>query len=400
MTSCPHNVEVTTHNLHFHDQASIYSVDSKDTIIATGGGDTDVRIWQVEKLAPKEQKFCYTHALTSSVKIHYMHTLSAHQRTVNCVRFGSDYLATCSDGGHVLVWDAHDLGRGLAHTVRAPDGDDAYEVAWGGKFLFVGLASGNVAVYEVEQPLDESGDKEDTGGCKTSSDTDTPGCKENNSYPNGGVSETKRAKVTRIEASSRVCVRHVHTMKVHSDIVQGLSFNPFYSVLATQSRDRTAKVLHFACRLTMLHRHETFGDQRTICTGKAFFKRLSFVKKNFLFLTQCREERNNVVFVYAYPFRSLYACIGTFDSAVQRVLEWGEYIVVVTARSLYVVEEVEGEYRTVFAVNNATFLPITDACVASGLFVVSSMDGFLASVRLSEAAEPSQQDICSQNDYK
>lgn len=398
MSSCPHNVEVTTHNLHFHDQASIYSVDSRDSMIATAGGDTDVRIWRVEKLVPKEQKFCYTHALTSSVKIHYMHTLSAHQRTVNCVRFGSDYLATCSDGGHVLVWNTHELGGGVAHTVRAPDGDDAYEVAWGGSFLFVGLASGNVAVYEVERLAGESGDEagpEDAA----QPDTDAAACKENSTCPNGGISGTKRAKITRMEASSPICVRHVQTLKVHSDIVQGLSFNPFHSVLATQSRDRTAKVLHFECRLAVLHRHESFGDGRTICTGKAFFKRLSFVKKNFLFLTHCREESSNVVFVYAYPFRSLYACIGTFDTAVQRVVEWGEYIVVVTMRSLYVVEETGGGYRTVFAINNATFLPITDACVASGLLVVSSMDGFLASVRLSEAAEPPQNGH-SQNDYK
>lgn len=392
MSSCPHNVEVSTHNLHFHDQASIYSVDSKDSIIATAGGDTDVRIWQIEKLAPKEQKFCYTHALTSSVKIHYMHTLSAHQRTVNCVRFGSDHLATCSDGGHVLVWDMRELGGGVAHTVRAPDGDDAYEVAWGAKFLFVGLASGNISIYEVERCRSESSDHAGYGDCEAQQGADAAACKKNSTGTNGSVLDTKRAKITRMEDSPEVCVRHVQTLKVHSDIVQGLSFNPFYSVLATQSRDRTAKILHFECRLTMLHRHESFGERRTICTGKAFFKRLSFIKKNFLFLAHCRNESSNVVLVYAYPFRSLYACIGSFDSAVQRILEWGEYIVIVTLRSLYVVEEADGGYRTVFAVNNTTFLPITDACVANGLFVVSSMDGFLASVRISEAVE-SPQDV-------
>ncbi|KAL0265958.1 UNVERIFIED_CONTAM: hypothetical protein PYX00_011675 [Menopon gallinae] len=362
MHPLPHKVEVTTHNLHFHDQASIYSVDSRDSTIATAGGDTDVRIWAVETLAPKSQQFCYTHALTSSVKIHYRHTLSAHQRTVNCVRFGGDYLASCSDGGHVLVWNTHEFEKDVAHTVRAPDGDDAYEIAWGGGVLFVGLASGNISVYEVA--AQECGD-----GGDASSGTDAAACKENDTCGNGSGGDTKRARITRIDALPQVRVRHMQTVRAHQDIVQGLSFNPHHSILATQSRDRTAKVFHFGCKLAVLHKYESFGDGRSVCAGKAFFKRLSFAKKNFLFLTHCCTGKRNAVFVYAYPFRSLYACIGPFDSAVQRVHDWGEYIAVITKRSLYVLDEADGAFRSVFAVNNATFLPITDACVAGGLLV-------------------------------
>lgn len=361
--SLPHNVEVTTHNLHFHDQASIYSVDSKGAFLATAGGDTDVRVWEVEKCKAKEQSFCHTNALSSSVKIHYRHTLSAHQRTVNCVRFGDRHLASSSDGGHVLVWRISEFAKDIAHTVRASDGDDAYEVRWSGALLFVGLASGNVSVYRVGEDSEEA--------------PETPARDSPNEDP-------RRARIVRM--SSDTCparIEHVQTVKAHSDIVQGLSFNPFHSVLATISKDRSFKTFHLGERLKMVHRGDSFGDKKFIAVGRSFFKRISFVGKDFLFLTNCVVDEKNVVLVYAYPFRSPCAQVGPFDSTVQCIFEWGRYVAIATKRSLYLVSGVGSDYRSVFAVNNLTFLPTTDTCVVEDVLFVSSLDGFLSSVRLS-----------------
>lgn len=395
------NVEVTTHNLYFHDQASIYSVDSKGSMIATSGGDNDVRIWEIERSAPKDQEFCYTNSLTSSVKIAYKHTLSAHQRAVNCVRFGDEYLASSSDSGHVLVWDISDFGKGLSHTVRSSDGVDVYEVAWHKSFLFVGQASGNISVYRV---MKREANKENEGiancgaapvgeilsNSQGTCQMEIPGEHGTNESEKGTLVpgraeglQSKRAKIIKLDEGLLIDVKHIQTIKAHSDIVQGLSFNAFHSILATQSKDRTVKVFHFGEKLTTLAKHEAFNDKKFIVVGKSFFKRLSFAKSNLLFLTHCCLDDANVVFVSAYPFNDLHARIGPFDSTVQRVFEWGSNIAVLTKRSVYLINEKDGVYSTLFCVSNATFLPITDACVADGMLLISSLDGFVSTIRLS-----------------
>ncbi|EPR78627.1 hypothetical protein SLOPH_1069 [Spraguea lophii 42_110] len=46
---------ITVHNLYFHDNASIYTIDSYKNIIVTGGGDKSIRIWRIYKNDKEEE---------------------------------------------------------------------------------------------------------------------------------------------------------------------------------------------------------------------------------------------------------------------------------------------------------------------------------------------------------
>lgn len=382
-----YKVELTTHNLHFHDQASIYSVDSKDRMIATAGGDHDVRIWLIEKLGCKNLDFCHTNALNSSVKIQYKYTLSGHTKMVNCVRFSDEYLASGSDGGAVLIWDINKFDKGLSHCVRKSDGDDVYEVAWHKNFLFLGLSSGQISVYKISKTCEDSRNEK-----SENNDNSHKFCileNEKIQIAEGEAEKNvleqtpkKKAKLITSKVDTSVNIEHVQTMKAHSDIIQGLSFNHFYSILATQSKDCTSKIFYFDQKLNFLCKNDNFNDKKIIFEGKSFYKRLSFVKKNFLFLPSCSLDNENVVFVYAYPFREIYSKIGPFDSAVQKVHEWQEGIVFITKKSCYLIREKDGTYESVFHITDTTFLPTTDACSIENLLIISSLDGFIASLRL------------------
>lgn len=326
-------IEVTTHNLYFHEEASVFTMHSNGRFIATGGGDKDIRLWTLEKDSPKNKEFCYSTAVSTSVRLRYHSVLSGHKRGVNCARFCGDLLASCSDGGEVIVWS-----NGVANVVRRPDGDDAYEVVWGAGHLFVGFSSGNISVFRIAAEGLSGGDGR-------------------------GVSAVQ-----------------VQRIKCHNDVIQGLAFNDSFGLLTSLSKDRTGRTFVFTDKLTQIEHMEYLDKDRLFSAGRGFFRRLSYSPDGrLLYLVCCH---SNTVVVLQYPFRMehVYARIGPLNSEPLRIICDGERLFVVTRKSLYLFVR----QMLVFCVDNISFMAVTDGCVVDGVCFLSSLDGFLASLRMGE----------------
>ncbi|KAK1347432.1 hypothetical protein CWI37_0265p0010 [Hamiltosporidium tvaerminnensis] len=515
------NVETTTHNLYFHDNASIFSIDvhHKENLIATCGSDKAIRIWKMEinsKLKQNEVtvdaqcrasneisikpeldnfieeeinstpsdekeessneisikpeldnfieeeinstpsdekeesnneisikpeldnfieednknsppnveikqepnssmnflqstgfKMKYFTAANSSLRFVYSKTLLNHSRSVNCVRFSicGKYLASCSDGGEIVVYSIYDNETVI---VRGIDGDDAYDICWGKDYFFVGFGSGFVRIYKVKQNIvfnsqnvnlifekTEDSDKSPTTDSKTNEDENKKNIKNN-----------KRVKILQ-ENPYSFSVTETFSQKIHSDLIQGISYNLEFSLFTTFSRDRSCKTFFFnEKKIKMVEKIEgIFCGERS----KSFFRRGCYSSDGkFLYLCSglvnssvfSNESKNipinptlshianldgkkttHCIFVLHYPFKykCLYAILGPFDSAVTKIVYLEEKLFVVTKKSIYVFEN----QNLLFCVANIGFLPVTDGVFWNNYFIISSLDGFLSSIKIS-----------------
>lgn len=372
-------IEVTTHNLQFHEQASIFSIDHCGQLIATAGGDTDVRIWSIATPELAIEQFTYKNALTANIKITYMCTLDGHSKTVNCVRFSQKFLASCSDGGNVLVYKLNELQKNLGYSAKFSDGDDVYDMVWNGDLLFMAQASGNVSVYRIEEIetdfVAQLGEK----------DTTSVKCEDEDTRPVIDVESErhplkKRAVITKIQEKQSINATLLQTIKAHSDVVQGIAYCKKHNVLATQSKDRSLKLFTYDTKLKLHCKIDQHLSEKFISIGRSFFKRLSFIKDDFLFVAGCVYKNCNWVYVVVYPFTEIYKKIGPFDSTVQKIIEWNDLVIVLTKRSAYALKD----NGCVFSVKNITFRGITDATIVNDSLMISSLDGFLSSIRIAE----------------
>jgi chromatin assembly factor 1 subunit B len=351
-------VEITTHNLHFHDEASIFTVDSNGEYLATGGGDKDIRLWKIEKEECKSRDVCYTTALNTTIKISYHAVLSGHQRAVNCVRFNSSLLASCSDGGEVIVWEGES-----PTAIRGIDGDDAYELVWGKDHLFIGFSSGSIRVYRIET----------LSGCSAGEDI------------NSLSGEVQKNRIAPILLDSdlrhepkRIVATLVQQIKCHSDVIQGLAYNAKHGLLTSLGKDRVGKTFAFSSKLVQIEKMEYTEKDRIFAAGKGFFKRLAYSEDgNFLYLVGCA---SNTIVVLHYPFRieHVYATIGPLDSEPVKVICSSPFLYIATKKSLYIFYGRE----MLFCVDSICFMSVTDGCMMGGVCFLSSLDGFLASVRI------------------
>lgn len=311
------NLEVTTHNLYFHEQSSIFSIDSHGDLICTGGGDGVARLW---KIIPSQSNnginnFNYCTALNSSTKIDYISDVHTHSKAVNCVRFNSrGDIASCSDGGKVLVNNS---------TVREADGKDCFDLLWIENYLVVGTICGLVEVFLVG---------------------DVP--------------------------------KRVESKKIHSDIVQGLAYSPLNKLLVTVSKDNNSSLLLFNeenGKIKILERMEN----KFFANSRGFYRRISFSKDQlFLYLVS---SKNNCLNILSHPFRDehLFVKIGPLDSEVIRVIE-DDYFYVITKKSVYIFKD--RDFKV--CVENISFKSTTDATICNNILFVTSLDGFIASVKI------------------
>ncbi|KAM0671299.1 hypothetical protein CWI42_091260 [Ordospora colligata] len=337
-------VEVTTHNLYFHEEASVFTMDTNGKLIATGGGDNEIRLWRVEKSNMDGTEFRYTTALNSSVKIVYDSVLSGHKRGVNCVRFNGDLLASCSDGGEVIIWVSK-----VPHMIKRIDGDDAYEAVWGRDHLFVGFSSGHVLVYKVRH----YGMHKDVNASMNDSNV-----------------------INAVEEC--IDVQMIQKIQCHNDVVQGLAFNNCFGLLTSLGKDRIGKTYVFRDKLVEVEHMDEMNGEKMFSTGRGFFRRLSYSPDGkLLYLASCS---SNSVIVLHYPFRieHVYARIGPLDSEPLRIVCDGDKLYVATRKRLYMFVKQE----LVLCVDNISFMAITDGCVFDGICFLSSLDGFLCSLRV------------------
>ena len=336
-------IEVTTHNLYFHEESPILSADGTGDIIATSGYDNVVRIWSVTVKPKAYSESTYRVAQNSSVSLEFMHEHAGFARPINCVKFRAapracggggcinennensgnapagagpaadgpaDYLlAACADGGRIMAFT-----RGQAYTVREADGDDAYDMAWAGDQLYAGLASGKIVGYRMERAADDS-------AC-------------------GALRFSKTVE-----------------QKIHDRHIQGVTFNAKHGLLATHSLDGSVKV------------HRIVGDslelldvfREKIDASRGLFKRLLFTEDCLFVFT-----KPNTLSVYSYPFSSahLQRKIGPLNSSLVKVVgDDAGLLFACTKKSVYIFSG--GDF--VVCIDNLTFMAVTDAFVLNGI---------------------------------
>lgn len=342
---CP--IEVTTHNIYFHEDSPILSTDFYDDQIATCGYDNTVRFWNVNMSKMKTKESSYKTAANSSISLEFNKEFKGFKKPINCIRFykgvfletpGMFLLAACSDDGKVMVFSDD-----TAYTVRAEDGDDAYDLAWTDDGLAVGFSSGKVEIYKIRIKKNKNED----------------GVPENTVNSN-------------IKSLFEMSFELKISQKIHDGVIRGIS--SCKNLVATHSLDKTVKMhLIDGSKLVPV---SSFGCN--IDTSRGFFKRILLTERLLYIFT-----KNNSVSIYSYPFREihLHKKIGPLNSPIVKIVEKEELLYVCTKKSIYVLEN----DKTICCVDNCCYMAVTDGFSYNKyIFFLSSMDGFISSVRLSE----------------
>lgn len=340
--------EYTIQNLYFHENASIYSMDSFEDSFLTAGGDRAIRLWKISYTDLLVDKpFTVNEAHQSSLKIVHEKSYEMHTGIVNTVRFSKDgsFFVSGADGGEIYLWLNNER-----IIVRHPDGDDVYDVISHKNFIFGVSASGKLHVYEIL-------------------------------FPESAESQ-KRDRALR--------VKHVQTLKIHSDVVQGVSYNAVHNLLISGSKDRSYKLYAFDKKITFHDKIEVYRDTKVFAdeNSKIIFRRPAFSRcGRFLYLVSGigldGSKDENHVYILHYPFRCIdfYGKIGPLESEAIKVICCQNYNVIICKKNVYLFKD----NKVYLNVKNSAFYPMTDACaVEPDILLFSSLDGFIYSLRLFE----------------
>lgn len=347
-------IELTTHNIHFHEESPVLSITAHGEHIATCGNDGAVRLWKCTFKEDILLENVYHTAANSSAQLEYVKDLSVGAAGVNCIRFGAVdgalVLALCTDSGKVVVI-VDPLGeKSREVVVRGAGAVAAFEVCWGAGLLFAGFGDGTVEAYEL---------------CvKTAV---------------GAAAEGTAAEGT--SKAAAVAVGRTGSVNPSGTTVQGLAFNSRHGLLAVHTLSKTVRVysVALAAGTTLAGKAIQFisiaEHTANVDGAHGLFKRLAFFDDRLAIFT-----KNGTVSVFSAPFspENILLRIGPLESPVVCAKAHGAYFFVCTKRGMHAFRK----DCHLFSVQNACFMTITDIAVLKGTVFLSSLDGFLASVRL------------------
>ncbi|ROW07730.1 hypothetical protein VMCG_03548 [Cytospora schulzeri] len=182
--------------INWHDQNQpIYSAHFEPSgkgRLATAGGDTNVRLWQVDSQGEDR-------------KVEYLATLSKHTQAVNVVRWSpkSETLASAGDDGNVIIW----VPSESSNPAFGSDGFDDKE-SWRTKHM---CRSSGSEIYDLAWSPDGS------------------------YFIIGSMDNVARI----YNAATGTLIRQIAE---HNHYVQGVSWDPLNEYIATQSSDRSVHV--------------------------------------------------------------------------------------------------------------------------------------------------------------
>lgn len=368
-------IEVTTHNLYFHEDSPILSTDFYNDIVATCGFDNAVRFWTPKFSEMKYRDNTYKTAINSSIQFEFLMEFAEFSKPINCVRFlkkheGNSFrfiLAACCDGGKVVV-----ITDKESFIVANDTKDDAYEICWCGYKLLVGYASGKIEVYQMTFQKEKINNPEIIEVYKENSVNQNSN---NSDMASSFQNEFSKIQNNKNEFNNSLSFELIFNQKIHTGTIQGIAFNDKYNLIATHSLDKTVKVHRL-----MDSNFELISifDQK-IDNSRGLFKRLLFDGDSLYIFT-----KNNIVNVISYPFKPihLYKKIGPLNSTPVKIVKGNhkdnELLYICTKKSVYILNN----DNLVCIVDNCCYMAITDAFSQKDTLFVSSLDGFLATVRM------------------
>ncbi|KAL6121182.1 hypothetical protein NUSPORA_01930 [Nucleospora cyclopteri] len=331
---CSKPVEVTTHNLHFHENSGILSLDYCENLIATSGYDKSIRLWEINLTAINSlyTENCYKTAANSSIRIGFYREFTNFKGIVNCVRF---YRGNDLESGFYRIAASDDTGRVILiiingetanyKVIHEGEGNSCYDLSWINKNeLALCFDSGKIKILKIEEKI-----------------------------------------------LKKIKYQTVLEKEIHNSIIQGISICKKTKRIATFSLDKTLKI-------SLLNNLEIFSVLTAdLDLTHGIFKRI-LIDDNLLYVPTKRKTLS--IFVYPFKPENLHMKLGPFNAPVVKILKNEEFLVVVTKKSIYILKD----YKKQVYVDNVAFKEVTDAFIDDKIIFYSSMDGFLGSIRLQD----------------
>ncbi|OQS03697.1 chromatin assembly factor 1 subunit FAS2-like, partial [Thraustotheca clavata] len=240
-----------------------------DQVFATGGADKEIKLW-----------------VLNQQRLMYVHGLSGHDRSVNCVRFSpnGEYLASASDDSTIVIW-------------TRPKHIEAADWSWH-------TISSNSDVTRVLLTCGHKGDITDIAWSPDS------------------------AYLSSVSIDNTCAIWHIGTAKLvekrkdHTQYVQGVAWDPLSEFLITEGNDRSCRVYNLTgyatnakkkkCQFLHTIRNREFENEVAVGEKKpkhsmfhddtfpAFSRRLSWAPDGSLFKATSDEQTpKNTVYAYA-----------------------------------------------------------------------------------------------------
>ncbi|KAI3495432.1 hypothetical protein L1887_37772 [Cichorium endivia] len=139
-----------TLQINWHDTKPVLTLDFHPIsgILATGGADYDIKLWQIASEEGEKKVPTAT----------YQNSLSYHGSAVNVIRFSpsGELLASGADGGELIIWKMHNTDSGQVWKVLKTlsfHRKDVLDLEWStdGTFLISGSVDNSCLIWDVNK---------------------------------------------------------------------------------------------------------------------------------------------------------------------------------------------------------------------------------------------------------
>ncbi|RLV95262.1 Chromatin assembly factor 1 subunit p60 [Spathaspora sp. JA1] len=261
-------MEASTITVHWHnDNSPIYSIDfqpgSPTPRLVTGGGDNNIRVWNL------------TDNNNNNQAVEYLSTLRKHTQAVNVVRFNPNgtLLASAGDDGTLMLWqlcdgivkefgedeqDDDDIKESWKVVAQFRSGtSEIMDICWSpcGQYLVSGSMDNIVRIYQLTSD------------------------------------------------NAKVSGKLIHSLKSHNHYIQGVYWDPLDEYIVSQSADRSIniyKITHTPSgSIKDIKLHRRFFKHNGVHlyhpeSLQSFFRRLSFSPDGSLLITPAGIEESEI----------------------------------------------------------------------------------------------------------
>jgi chromatin assembly factor 1 subunit B len=269
-------MNASTITVHWHnDNQPIYSIDFQPgenhrfKRLATGGGDNNIRIWQLH----------HDHQFKPSIE--YISTLRKHTQAVNVVRFSNqgDFLASGSDDGSLLIWKKSPII--IKEINDDGDDDDELQESW---HVICQIRSSTAEINDICWSPDDK------------------------YIVTGSMDNSLRIHHLEIDKCDKLLAKLVTSSQEHSHYIQGVYWDPLNHYVVSQSVDRSIIIYSFIDNtLKIQTKLSKFNNQNLFYseTLQSFFRRLSFSPDGAFMLTPASLDSNEFPVVYVFTRNNL-----------------------------------------------------------------------------------------------